>query len=237
VCGELVLNPRNTPHFSGSAPRVRGTPDGLQPADALDRFSPACAGNSQFAPVILPTVPVQPRVCGELVTNTRILAKTYGSAPRVRGTHLDVGDYWHRHRFSPACAGNSSLLMMPPRVVAVQPRVCGELRLGPTCTTRGRGSAPRVRGTHRPQDPQCNDRRFSPACAGNSARGSPTPWSRPVQPRVCGELCPLAAISSSACGSAPRVRGTRGSRGERPAPPRFSPACAGNSVVADHRAP
>ena len=93
----------------------------------------------------------------------------------------------------------------------VHPRVCGE-----QCKYRRfrrflGGSSPRVRGTvsRLPKDDQ--DRRFIPACAGNSS------------------LPPFVPLSTP--GSSPRVRGTVTPTLTFSAISRFIPACAGNSLL------
>jgi len=67
---------------------VRGTQRVSAFCDAVFRFIPARAGNTQWPPWTLPPRPVHPRACGEHGTKA-VLARTYsGSSPRVRGTHI-----------------------------------------------------------------------------------------------------------------------------------------------------
>ena len=72
------------------------------------------------------------------------------------------------------------------------------------------GSSPRVRGTPAPVFLAAPDRRFIPACAGNSPSHTPP------------------AMAST--GSSPRVRGTQYRSSAQRTAPRFIPACAGNST-------
>ena len=189
VCGELALAVFNDNGTIGSSPRVRGTLRRLELGEALERFIPACAGNSAAHAEERLDVAVHPRVCGELALH------------RADGHVL--------RRFIPACAGNSPApsgsagcctgssprvrgtrrrrALSPPRS-AVHPRVCGELPW----------STPKVR---RP-------RRFIPACAGNSLSAASTLFKQSVHPRVCGELCDPADAFPDEDGSSPRVRGT-----------------------------
>ncbi len=74
-------------------------------------------------------------------------------------------------------------------------------------------------------------RRFSPACAGNSSPDRIRRTRIPVQPRVRGELKNSTHRLGSSIGSAPRARGTPVSRISRCTSRRFSPACAGNSLM------
>ena len=176
---------------------------------AINRFIPACAGNSATAAPRRPGAPVHPRVCGELPS-----------------TGCGIGE---RRRFIPACAGNSRYLLPLASAQAVHPRVCGELRTSPGGSVCHTGSSPRVRGTRWAVAAAGQHWGFIPACAGNSLRRSLLPIKIPVHPRVCGELPEFIYQRARRYGSSPRVRGTRGvGRGECQGI-RFIPACAGNS--------
>ena len=78
------------------------------------------------------------------------------------------------------------------------------------------------------------DRRFIPACAGNSLFGSYLYGLFPVHPRVCGEQGVALRMSWTVSGSSPRVRGTVDATGDRGLEGRFIPACAGNSADFDY---
>ncbi len=152
-----------------------------------------------------------------------------GSAPRVRGTPKAGCGAVPACRFSPACAGNTLVQKTAPVHRSVQPRVCGEHHLRCLGKIRKRGSAPRVRGTPVSGRGRVVQRRFSPACAGNTEEPSPGPPPPPVQPRVCGEHTETGAIAAKTGGSAPRVRGTPRQDAITARKIRFSPACAGNT--------
>ena len=188
--------------FIGSAPRVRGTPDpDLRPLYRL-RFSPARAGNSDAALLLLRRLPVQPRACGELSEAAIVLDAHRGSAPRVRGTPTVTTEFGQCGRFSPARAGNSRAALFEGASLAVQPRACGELISMAPPRPLNTGSAPRVRGT-------------PPA----------------IQPtRVVSRFSPARALEIVEDGSAPRVRGTLTSAGTPLFSWRFSPARAGNTL-------
>ena len=232
VCGELAGSSRSAATISGSSPRVRGTRWLYSFFGAMPWFIPACAGNSRTAPTASATAagssprvrgtrarrtssaarsPVHPRVCGELhQVDFRALYRR-GSSPRVRGTLGADHRRAQRHRFIPACAGNSSTRQSARRTPSVHPRVCGELVAG---------RARRVR-----------QQRFIPACAGNSTTRRAACGSTAVHPRVCGELGGPRVRRLSPSGSSPRVRGTRCRPSSAPRWPRFIPACAGNSSI------
>ena len=134
---------------TGSSPRVRGTRPKARHFRAGHRFIPACAGNSRTLCAARFRRPVHPRVCGELQTVDSRDPTVHGSSPRVRGTRQRLHGGHGRHRFIPACAGNSELLGVPFQRQSVHPRVCGELLTASLRLARVGGSSPRVRGTRR----------------------------------------------------------------------------------------
>ena len=155
-----------------------------------------------------------------------------GSAPRVRGTQPSQSGLIRVHRFSPAGAGNASCRTIAASVTAVQPRGCGERWFASVAQFDTGGSAPRVRGTLFSEKPLMAFRRFSPAGAGNARRARPVYGDRPVQPRGCGERLPRSRTGGRLNGSAPRVRGTHCHRAGPARRSRFSPAGAGNALIA-----
>ena len=173
------------------------------------RFIPACAGNSlagRFPP-----------------------SPASGSSPRVRGTQPHGRAHVVQSRFIPACAGNSPFQAGVNNYLTVHPRVCGELAPIEQRGMRMFGSSPRVRGTPRLLRQVRPQRRFIPACAGNSRPPSRAASRTAVHPRVCGELQRGARKTAVETGSSPRVRGTRTQEHRPHGPHRFIPACAGNS--------
>ena len=64
-------------------------------------------GEQLDAPAPASPCTVHPRACGEHEVNAELKAAGYGSSPRVRGTHLDVGPPHLNIRFIPARAGNT----------------------------------------------------------------------------------------------------------------------------------
>ena len=146
--GELIP-PKSTPKkWPGSSPLARGTLIQRYLKRVVQRFIPACAGNSPYVPV--PAVFLS------------------GSSPLARGTLFRHPPFHLRGRFIPACAGNSfklgSMITMSP----VHPRLRGEL---PGCSWQSRcnsGSSPLARETLRRKYENYRYCRFIPACAGNS---------------------------------------------------------------------
>ena len=173
----------------GSSPRARGTQPHRRQRRQCDRFIPACAGNTSRSPCSPATASVHPRVRGEhghpdagkraddrfipaCAGNTAI--KQYGanaltgSSPRARGTRMGTGGGAVTRRFIPACAGNTLPVSALPRMPPVHPRVRGEYSTPVPATIASHGSSPRARGTHCQAAGVGVERRFIPACAGNT---------------------------------------------------------------------
>ncbi len=197
----------------------------------LHRFIPACAGNTSSPPRQRRCRSVHPRVCGEHASGgirawcpprfipacagntapaTGAASKTYGSSPRVRGTHVREGVRPGSMRFIPACAGNTATSRQRGGTSAVHPRVCGEHSFRRDDYVDDYGSSPRVRGTLRVKRRVEHRLRFIPACAGNTLRLALRFLRLPVHPRVCGEHLGGRTLDTWRTGSSPRVRGTPG---------------------------
>ena len=153
----------------------------------LDRFIPACAGNRHKIRKDPFEGPVHPRVCGEQRSARVTSLLDSGSSPRVRGTDKAFPKWDVKHRFIPACAGNSDGVRNSRRYSSVHPRVCGEQGTSAVGFFRAAGSSPRVRGTAAYPYFPYHSPRFIPACAGNSRTNHGKIRKGPVHPRVCGE--------------------------------------------------
>ena len=155
----------------GSSPRARGTRAGHAGDAGLQRFIPACAGNTR----------------GEHPGGMGCTPPGVGSSPRARGTRRDASLGREDERFIPACAGNTELSTIGGPVTTVHPRVRGE-HISICATLHPiHGSSPRARGTP-PIAPRANRAvRFIPACAGNTSWSSVLISLSPVHPRVRGE--------------------------------------------------
>ena len=151
----------------GSSPRVRGTPIVLYKDRRLNRFIPACAGNTPTDAINFVITSVHPRVCGEHLQKGERPFVVGGSSPRVRGTRLGGANRPHCSRFIPACAGNTSIISSGISI--------------------SNGSSPRVRGTRDDPDNRFYRGRFIPACAGNTISWLVRTAQCAVHPRVCGE--------------------------------------------------
>ena len=147
----------------------------------------------------------------------------------MRGTRSARALSRIRRRFIPAYAGNTRRCRTESRNRTVHPRVCGEHRHGEFPFVHFVGSSPRMRGTHRPPEPDGRDGRFIPAYAGNTGTGAGKSESAPVHPRVCGEHAPAHGVPRERPGSSPRMRGTHAGGGPEGQGRRFIPAYAGNT--------
>ena len=187
VCGEHFVDRIARGDGCGSSPRVWGTRGAICCLFSIWRFIPACVGNSPPPFAYSCSLPVHPRVCGELSRVIYHIERPIGSSPRVWGTLL-CSFRLGLHRFIPACVGNSIAARGRWLGLSVHPRVCGELSQNNAGQTWLRGSSPRVWGTPVFPDGKSRIRRFIPACVGNSVMKRRRGCLVSVHPRVCGEL-------------------------------------------------
>ena len=158
----------------GSTPLARGTRSALISKLLLDRFNPACAGNSALTAASSLFSSVQPRLRGELQKRTYTSRHIPGSTPLARGTHRHQNNESPIDRFNPACAGNSIQKSRPAQSIG--------------------GSTPLARGTLRAGSGFMSRLRFNPACAGNSCTIKMFLEIVSVQPRLRGELVHILLI-------------------------------------------
>ncbi len=213
----------------GSSPRVRGTRQTSLTIALLIRFIPAGAGNTALVIFLPHYLKVHPRGCGEHAQDSSLYFKSYGSSPRVRGTHRSNRHKIWLLRFIPAGAGNTSQPRPAETLTAVHPRGCGEHLIWNYNDNTWFGSSPRVRGTLSVQATQPNPLRFIPAGAGNTVALKPTPRPITVHPRGCGEHSGYRSWVPWIVGSSTRVRGTRRENKNSTKKERFIPAGAGNT--------
>ena len=208
---------------------MRGTLGGSNERPGIARIIPAHAGNS-VCPLHarLPGTD-HPRACGELGLWDPFDRDSFGSSPRMRGTHATVVSLPPDSRIIPAHAGNSWAWHDEGEHHPDHPRACGELASAPAPITLSNGSSPRMRGTPftgkkvNPLD------RIIPAHAGNSCPTTTPARCLADHPRACGELTCAHSRLASVIGSSPRMRGTRSPRPFRRRQGWIIPAHAGNS--------
>ena len=105
--GEQNAAEYRTECHHGSSPHARGTAHTHDHDDAIDRFIPACAGNSRTHPETPRLPPVHPRMRGEQRSQPPAASRSAGSSPHARGTGEGGYRVKEQSRFIPACAGNS----------------------------------------------------------------------------------------------------------------------------------
>ena len=126
VCGEHGYSYTLRSRLVDSPPRVRGAPNIVAVANAVDRLTPACAGSTPQRGEPQLGEPTHPRVCGEHVVMAMTIRRHPDSPPRVRGAPDGGLGLLPHHRLTPACAGSTShrtARLGPP---TTHPRVCGE---------------------------------------------------------------------------------------------------------------
>ncbi len=107
ACGEHFIVIRKRTLFSGSSPRMRGTPTLPVLARRCFRFIPAHAGNTARCILAEAFLPVHPRACGEHGPQRLEMQRVRGSSPRMRGTLWPIDPHRPCKRFIPAHAGNT----------------------------------------------------------------------------------------------------------------------------------
>ena len=158
--------------LGGSSPRGRGTLQRAIVLAAVRRFIPARAGNTSGSSSVPARPPVHPRAGGEHHLEEYAHAREHGSSPRGRGTLVSLQSLLARQRFIPARAGNTLQPPTEPEPRPVHPRAGGEHAWSCNENVVVVGSSPRGRGTL-PHDASCPlQRRFIPARAGNTSRGT-----------------------------------------------------------------
>ena len=166
-------------------------------------------------------------MCGGTRYHLRIVPKTRGLSPRVRGNPDRHTERGRPRRSIPACAGEPPGGRWCGGRSAVYPRVCGGTPRKMYTAQRSPGLSPRVRGNRVAGGVARAAAGSIPACAGEPiSLATPAP-STPVYPRVCGGTASLSQLGIGVAGLSPRVRGNPGrTPGRRPRPGSI-PACAG----------
>ena len=126
VCGEHTGCGWHGMYQVGSSPRVRGTLSCCCQVLPGERIIPACAGNTKANRAAARNPSDHPRVCGEHPPTVTGALESFGSSPRVRGTHVRGQANVCSLRIIPACAGNTGIFRYSLALYPDHPRVCGE---------------------------------------------------------------------------------------------------------------
>ena len=229
ACGENTRSCPAAPCAGGSPPRVRGKPTQAPPALPRRRITPARAGKTPIALLPRCSPPDHPRACGENYHIAHKALRCRGSPPRVRGKPVMIVVMPAPPRITPARAGKTARCRAGIGEPEDHPRACGENRTIHSRASSVRGSPPRVRGKHTPNQSANPAMRITPARAGKTASACALPARSSDHPRACGENFPIFIACPPARGSPPRVRGK-----PEQAPParhrqRITPARAGKT--------
>ena len=127
ACGELFSIAPLVFSIRGSSPRMWGT-QRLTSQDGWGwRFIPTHVGNSIVNRPLSRLQPVHPHACGELIFNQILQIVSFGSSPRMWGTHFQPNPPNSQFRFIPTHVGNSSNQEHEWIELSVHPHACGEL--------------------------------------------------------------------------------------------------------------
>ena len=192
ACGEHATTAYAATHDLGSSPRMRGTHQCGEHYESQLGIIPAHAGNTRK---IFSSAGMRwdhPRACGEHLSVPIGAGGSWGSSPRMRGTHAAHLDVNFLGGIIPAHAGNTSEDVV--------------------CRFWDTGSSPRTRGTLRSL--QIRNVLFGiiPAHAGNTRGSVAATVPSGDHPRACGEHAARSCMRTGSRGSSPRMRGTHHER-------------------------
>ncbi len=174
----------------GSSPHARGIPLIKRGIAMKIRFIPACAGNTLSSLQKLRPLKVHPRMRGEYFQRHFLRRRGKGSSPHARGIPMQLGGMGTDMRFIPACAGNTGRLFRSQNRNRVHPRMRGEYVSVSFDGASSAGSSPHARGIPVSFLAGVLNRRFIPACAGNTLGRPQYGEGRKVHPRMRGEYPP-----------------------------------------------
>lgn len=130
ACGEKAQTDRPNYARVGSPPCMRGKGHLTLAVSHMHRINPAYAGKSARHPDRPCGRRDHPRVCREKTPETRPLALTLGSPPRMRGKGHDGEQSPHKAGITPAYTGKrlkrSRSTVSPVAIVPLFPSVCNK---------------------------------------------------------------------------------------------------------------
>ena len=146
--------------------RGKQMPQHIQPQKR--RITPADAGKT--GPSFQASLSSQdhPRGCGENCVDCCVRCSRIGSPPRMRGKQLNRLTIKRRDGITPADAGKTSSLFLPPQLRQDHPRGCGENPATALQNSLHGGSPPRMRGKPNDETSISAHTRITPADAGKT---------------------------------------------------------------------
>ena len=206
--GEQVIGLLKLCYALGSPPLARGTDAARGHLCAAAGITPACAGNSGCSAGVTPSRWDHPRLRGEQASSMTLTSRVIGSPPLARGT-VRTGIFQPVNSgITPACAGNSNLVIYQCHKAGDHPRLRGEQSFSIFYSLRGLGSPPLARGTEREPQHEELEARITPACAGNRRPPEACRNHQRDHPRLRGEQEDWTGREIKAMGSPPLARGT-----------------------------
>ena len=230
VCGENPKDAQWVEAQEGSPPRVRGKRPASGWRMSWGGLTPACAGKTSGSTGAARSAPAHPRVCGENIAERIADDGGEGSPPRVRGKRMGLRHGFRARGLTPACAGKTRRPAPVLLSTGAHPRVCGENHILDADHFVTSGSPPRVRGKRSREVVEGRLVGLTPACAGKTPTGKPSPGTRGAHPRVCGENPAATLVVTPRAGSPPRVRGKPVLSATSSSPLGLTPACAGKTA-------
>ena len=168
LCGEKTARPEYFQKYKGSPPPMRGKGIPTNPVIILIRITPAYAGKRYASIEIPPSDRDHPRLCGEKVSCSVIVAFVFGSPPPMRGKVQRHSFSFAALRITPAYAGKRINPDDFGENFKDHPRLCGEKAFRTDTAQQHGGSPPPMRGKGALTIEGVEQRRITPAYAGKS---------------------------------------------------------------------
>ena len=207
-CGAHMTDDGEEMKWSGSSPRVRGSPVRLAPGCPVPGIIPAGAGLTRITRRKRPSIGDHPRGCGAHKYGVPVARLIEGSSPRVRGSRLYAMAGSSRRGIIPAGAGLTARHHEGKSFYRDHPRGCGAHRIASISRMFGRGSSPRVRGSPPRHGAGRGVPGIIPAGAGLTGEEDGIGLTCLDHPRGCGAHLQKNSMHSILRGSSPRVRGS-----------------------------
>ena len=169
---------------------------------------------------------------GEYFSVAKYRGFVEGSPPHARGIRRPSVPAPEMRGITPACAGNTPNLKAGDFPERDHPRMRGEYALWKTETSSGSGSPPHARGIPAATAFISLCSGITPACAGNTLFTFSSLSSLRDHPRMRGEYVSTCARYSVEPGSPPHARGILCDDSGMCKCAGITPACAGNTCVA-----
>ncbi len=192
---------------AGSPPHARGQPMGEECRTGGSRFTPACAGTTVHPLGVGAEASVHPRMRGDNYPWRRLERASSGSPPHARGQRSKKTREEFLLRFTPACAGTTTVAKSGWRLHSVHPRMRGDNRSAGLTVSAHDGSPPHARGQPELCLQVAELVRFTPACAGTTRLSGAAVRPRTVHPRMRGDNPVFGRRAISSPGSPPHARG------------------------------